>query len=203
MEGIAICHGGPKLSHLFFADDNFIFCKASLVDCDALQGILKVYEQALGQQLNRAKTSLFFNSNTPNAIQEEIKQRFGAQITKQNEKYLGLPSLVGRKKRNTFNEIKEKLRKKLACWKEKMMSKVDKEVLIKAVAQAIPTYNISCFKFPDALCDKLTSMIRNFWWGQKEEDKNSSFYWCSIMSTQNLVIEGVQWRVGNGTNICI
>ena len=106
MEGIAICRGGPKLSHLFFADDNLIFCKASLADCDALQGILKVYEQALGQQLNRAKTSLFFNSNTPNAIQEEIKQRFGAQIIKQNEKYLGLPSLVGRKKRNTFNEIK-------------------------------------------------------------------------------------------------
>ena len=71
------------------------------------------------------------------------------------------------------------------------MSKANKEVLIKAVAQAIPTYNISCFKLPDALCDKLTSMIRNIWWGQKEEDKNPSFYWCSIMSAQNLVIEGV------------
>ena len=108
MEGIAICHGGPKLSHLFFADDNLIFCKASLVDCDALQGILKVYEQALGQQLNRAKTSSFFNQNTSNDIQEEIQQRFGAQVIKQHEKYLGLPSLVGKNKRNTFNEIKEK-----------------------------------------------------------------------------------------------
>ena len=48
-------------------------------------------------------------------------------------------------------------------WKEKMLSKVGKEVLIKAVAQAIPTYTMSCFKLPDALCDELTSMIRNFW----------------------------------------
>ena len=133
MEGIVVCHSGPKLSHLFFAVDSLIFCKASLTNCDALQRILKVYEQALSQQLNRAKTSLFFSSNTPNAIQEEIKQRFGAQVIKQHDKYLGLPSLVGRKKMNTFNEIKEKFRKNLAGWKEKMLSKADKEALIKAV----------------------------------------------------------------------
>ncbi|XP_050254815.1 uncharacterized protein LOC126700646 [Quercus robur] len=114
LEGIAVCRRGPKLSHLFFADDSLIFCKASLAECDTLQQILKVYEQASGQQLNRTKTSLFFSRNTPHEIQEEIKQRFGAQVIKQHEKYLGLPSLVGKNKRSTFNEIKEKLHKKLA-----------------------------------------------------------------------------------------
>ena len=84
-------------------------------------------------------------------------------MIKQHEKYLGLPSLVGRSKRNTFNAIKEKLGKMLVGWKEKMLSKVGKEVLIKAVAQAIPIYTISCFKLPDSLCDELKSMIRNFW----------------------------------------
>ena len=43
--------------------------------------------------------------------------------------------------------------------------RVGKEVLIKAVAQAILTYTISVFKLPDSLCEDLTSMIRNFWWG--------------------------------------
>lgn len=52
----------------------------------------------------------------------------------QYEKYLGLPSLVGRDKRNSFNDIKEKLEKKLAGWKEKLLSKARKEVLIKAVS---------------------------------------------------------------------
>ena len=42
------------------------------------------------------------------------------------------------------------------------LSKAGKEVLIKAVAQAIPTYTMSCFKIPDSLCDDLTSMIKNF-----------------------------------------
>ena len=144
-----------------------IFCKASLEECDSLQRILQVYERALGQQLNRAKTSLFFSSNTNPSVQEEIKQRFSAQVIGQHEKYLGLLSLVRRKRQNTFNDIKEKLVKKLAGWKEKLLSKASNEVLIKVVAQTIPTYIMSCFKLPDTLCEELMSMIRNFWWGQK------------------------------------
>ena len=81
----------------------------------------------------------------------------------------------GTNKRNTFNDVKDKLRKKLAGWKEKLLSKAGKEVLIKAVAQARPTYTMSCFKIPDSLCDDLTSMIRNFWWGQKGEERKMSW----------------------------
>ena len=86
-------------------------------------------------------------------------------MIKHYEKYMGLPSLLGRNKKNTFNSIKDKLRKQLAGWKEKLLSKARKEVLIKAVAQAIPTYTMSVFKLSDSLCEDLTSMIRNFWWG--------------------------------------
>ena len=78
---------------------------------------------------------------------------------------------MGKNKRNTFNEIKEKLHRKLAGWKEKLLSKARKEVLIKAVAQAIPTYTMNCFRLPDSLCEELTSMIRKFWWGQQKEEK--------------------------------
>ena len=112
MEAMKICRGCPKLSHLFFADDSLICCNATLKECDELQRLLKVYEKASGQQLNYTKTSLFFSSNTSRDVQEE--NRFGAQIIKQHEKYLGLPSLIGRNKRTTFNAIKEKLGKVLA-----------------------------------------------------------------------------------------
>jgi hypothetical protein len=45
------------------------------------------------------------------------------------------------------------------------MSAAAKEVLIKAVAQALPTYIMSVFKLPPGLCDDLSSIIRKFWWG--------------------------------------
>ena len=92
-------------------------------------------------------------------------------MIKHYEKYLGLPSLVGRNKKNTFNSIKDKLRKKLAGWKGKLLSKAGKEVLIKVVAQAILTYTMSVFKLPKSLCEDLTSMIRNFWWGQRTDKR--------------------------------
>ena len=55
------------------------------------------------------------------------------------------------------------------------MSKAGKEALIKAVAQAIPTYAMNCFPIPDSLCDELTSMIRNFWWGQKQDERKMAW----------------------------
>lgn len=46
-----------------------------------------------------------------------------------------------------------------------MLSKAGKDILIKSVLQAIPTYSMSCFKFPDGVLHNITSMIREFWWG--------------------------------------
>ena len=58
---------------------------------------------------------------------------------------------------------------KLTDWKENLLSAIEKEVLIKAVAQAIPTYTMSYFKLPNNICDDLTSMIRQLWWEQRKD----------------------------------
>lgn len=49
----------------------------------------------------------------------------------------------------------------------KMLSMGGKEILMKAVAQAIPIYTISCFLLLKGLYDELEGMMRNFWWGQR------------------------------------
>ena len=85
------------------------------------------------------KISLFFSSNTPQDIEDDIKTRFGADIICQHETYLGFPSLVGKSKCNTFWQLMERLDNKLSGWKEKMLLSAGKEILIKVVAQVIPT----------------------------------------------------------------
>ena len=60
---------------------------------------------------------------------------------------------------------------KLVGWKKKLLSSARKEVLIKAVAQVVPLYMMSCFKLSNTLCDELTGMIRQFWWGQVKDEK--------------------------------
>ena len=77
--------------------------------------------------------------------------------------------MVGKNKKASFNYIKERVWKKLHGWKEKLLSQAGREILIKAVVQAIPTYTMSCFKLPLGLCSEIESLIRKFWWGQKGE----------------------------------
>ncbi|GKD48782.1 hypothetical protein Tco_1277758 [Tanacetum coccineum] len=49
-------------------------------------------------------------------------------------------------------------------WKQKLLSQSGKEVLIKAVIQAIPTYAMKCFLLPSSLLNKLTAYVRRFLW---------------------------------------
>ena len=53
----------------------------------------------------------------------------------------------------------------------KLISKAGREILIKTVAQAIPTYSMCLFKLPKAICDKINSLLANYWWGQTKGER--------------------------------
>ena len=95
----------------------------------------------------------------------------GAQIIHQHEQYLGLPLLVGRGKKKAFHRILDQVGRKVGSWKGKLLTMAGREILIKAVAQATPMYTMNCFKLSDSLCNELNSLIRNFWWGQREKER--------------------------------
>ncbi|XP_030926610.1 uncharacterized protein LOC115953217 [Quercus lobata] len=143
------------VTHLFFADDSLLFCKASTQECQILMAILDLYEAASRQKINADKSSIFFSTNTPSELKDEIMEVMGPMQDSKHNKYLGLPSIIGKSKKEVFAEIKEKVAKKLSGWKEKMLSIGGKEILIKAVAQAIPTYAMSFFSYPKGFVMKL------------------------------------------------
>ena len=68
LTGVATCPRGPKISHLFFADNSLIFCRVTIEECSTLEEILEIYENSSGQQLNHEKTALFFSHNAPQDI---------------------------------------------------------------------------------------------------------------------------------------
>ena len=88
-----------------------------------------------------------------------------------HSKYLGLPTFMGRSKRQVFNFVQEWVWKKLKGWKETMLSQTEKEVLIKSIAQAIPIYIMGCFLLPQGLYDHIESLISRFWWGRKNGER--------------------------------
>jgi hypothetical protein len=54
---------------------------------------------------------------------------------------------------------------------------VGKEILIKAVAQAIPTYAMSCFNLTKSFHEDLSSIVIWYWWGQ--QDKTNKIHWLN------------------------
>ena len=171
IQGISLCRRGPKITHLFFADDSLLFSKVTPQACEKIQDILAQYEKASGQQVNRDKTTIYFSKGTLGATQNVIKGALEVPIIRHYEKYLGLPSLVGRNRSESFSQIKERVWQKLKGWKEKLLSQAGREILIKAVAQAIPPYSMSCFRLLAKLCNDLEAMVRRFWWSNNSEQR--------------------------------
>ena len=109
IHGFSICRRGLKLTHLFFVDDCLLFCRSTLVKCDKIKELLAAYEVASGQMVNKDKATLFFSRNTNDATQEAIKVSLGLLAIQHYEKYLGLPSFIGREKKACSAQIKERI----------------------------------------------------------------------------------------------
>ena len=132
--GIRCSRGGPLISHMFFADDSIIFSRASR-DCSlSIREILHVYACGSVQEINLQKSKVTFSTNVVDDTKVELFDLLGIEECLQQDKYLGLPTLVGRNKRIVFNDIMERVWKKLRSWKDNYFSFGGKEILIRAVA---------------------------------------------------------------------
>ena len=74
-----------------------------MIDLDAIQRILSLYEQASRKKLNREKTSVFFSKSTPEGRKLEILNLLGVSEVREYGKYLGLPAVVGKNKKANLN----------------------------------------------------------------------------------------------------
>ena len=177
IHGVSICRSAPRISHLLFADDSLVFCQANREEVKVVKEMLQLYATTSGQCINLEKSSIYFSTNMGVDHKEWITNCLGVKEVDKFETYLGLPTLIGRSKYQTFSFQKDRVWKKLQGWKGTMLSRAGKEVLIKAVAQSILTYTMSVFQLPVKLCDELNSMCANFWWGQVGNERK--IHWKS------------------------
>ncbi|XP_057451835.1 uncharacterized protein LOC130743612 [Lotus japonicus] len=156
LHGIKIARSAPEnsLKSRVITDDSVIFARATTQEALTIKVILASYEQASGQVINLDKSMLSCSRNVPENRFHELKQLLNVKAVECYDKYLGLPTIIGKSKTQIFSFVKDRVWKKLKGWKEKSLSRAGREVLVKAVDQSIPSYVMSCFLLPDGI-----------WWG--------------------------------------
>ncbi|GLT56437.1 hypothetical protein SLA2020_294760 [Shorea laevis] len=165
LHGARICRQAPTISHLFFADDSFLFLRAIETEAKTLLSILKDYELASGQVVNMQKSSITFSSNVQQMSRSRILEILGMKELEQAGKYLGFPTHVGRARTAAFSNLKGSFWMRINEWREQPLSRAGREVLIKSILQSLPTYIMGLFCLPLTLCAELEKIMNKYWWG--------------------------------------
>lgn len=177
MSGAQLSRNGPTLSHLMFADDTMIVSKANEANAYEVKRILHSYSMASGQCINVTKSEVLFSKAVANRDRQRISSILEMPIPSSPIKYLGLPGNWQGSRTQALTWLKDRIWQRIQGWKEHFLSPAGKEVLIKAVIQAIPSYVMSVFIIPKAFCDRISGMIARFWW--RSAGKERGLHWVS------------------------
>jgi len=79
--------------------------------------------------------------------------------------YLGFPLVKGRVSRNVYNDVVDKVSKRLATWKGNILNKAGRACLVKSVTTTIRVYTMQLHYLPTHVCNRLDKMARSFLWG--------------------------------------
>ncbi|XP_060972000.1 uncharacterized protein LOC115703869 [Cannabis sativa] len=178
LHGCKVANGAPRVSHMLFADDSYLYCKATEMEARRIQEVLSKFELASGQKVNFSKSSIFYSANTLDTMKVRVNALLGMTTAIEGSLYLGLPSSMGRNKSAALGFLKNKVKNRLSGYGTKFLSRAGKEILIKTVAQALPSYAMSVFLIPQEVTRDIEGLMSKFWW-QSSNNSPKGIHWMS------------------------
>lgn len=177
-QGISLASTAPALTHLFFADDAIIFAKDTTADISQLITILNTFTEASRQMINTAKSGIICGARVSDDLRSRLSTITAILIWNNPRKYLGIPADWGRSKIQGLSWVKERVLARMEGWNGSLLNQAGKEVLIKSVVQAIPSYVMSILALPKTFCADLSATVARFWWARN--GRNRGIHWKNI-----------------------
>lgn len=86
---------------------------------------------------------------------------------------------------SNWQQTIEKIARKLANWSFRTLNFVGRAVLVKAVLQSIPMYQLSAMAAPKGACAKMVEIFKKFiWGGLKDQRKWSLISWKDLVKSK-------------------
>ncbi|XP_019184368.1 PREDICTED: uncharacterized protein LOC109179318 [Ipomoea nil] len=138
--------------------------QAKAEEATEVKRCLSIYENLSGQAVNYHKSNICYSRNTSDEDRQIVAQILGVAHAPNYGKYLGLPSFIGRHKKAVFAYVEDKIRQRIGSWNKKLLSQAGKEILLKTVAQSMPTFSMSVFLLPVSVCTTIEMTMNRYWW---------------------------------------
>lgn len=180
-KSIRLSRKWTPLTHLFFADDLLLFAEASPDQAKSISAVLDEFCCSSGEKVNQQKTTLYFSSNVSTGVARKIGKTLDFTITNNLGRYLGMPLLNSRVTKNTYQEIVDKVEKRLPAWSASHLSLAGRITLAQSVLQAIPIYAMQTTNLPISVKSKIDLACKCFLWsGNAKGRKLSQIIWSTV-----------------------
>nr|XP_009761660.1 PREDICTED: uncharacterized protein LOC104213812 [Nicotiana sylvestris]XP_016481531.1 PREDICTED: uncharacterized protein LOC107802523 [Nicotiana tabacum] len=152
-----------NINYLSYADDTIIFCFSHYGAVQLTMNVLKEYEAASGQNINKEKSSFYMHEGVPANEANTVYLITEFQRNPFPFTYLGCPISYSRRKKDFYKGILFKFQERLSSWKGKLFSIGGRAVLVAHVLESMPIHLLSTVNLPVYVINQLHKMFARFY----------------------------------------
>ncbi|GKB05965.1 RNA-directed DNA polymerase, eukaryota [Tanacetum coccineum] len=177
--------GLVNLSHMFYADDAVFVGEWSESNISMLVNVLDCFHRVSGLKINMSKSKIM-GVHVDDGKVSRAANKLGCLVLKPPFLYLG--SYVGGDmyRLQAWNDIVDRVRRRLSNWKLKMLSIGGRLTLVKSVLGSMPIFHMSMFKVPSGILRILESIRCHFFNGHDMSSKKVSWVqWNKVLAPKD------------------
>ncbi|GLU15242.1 hypothetical protein SLE2022_317490 [Rubroshorea leprosula] len=152
-----------QLTHLIFADDIMLFCKADEESTVLMMQKFEEFARVSGLEVNRMKSQVFF-SGVREGQKVALIQKLGFAEGQLLVRYLGLPLISKKLSPGACQPIIDKIHQRIGSWATKFLSYAGRVQLVNSVLFHIEVFWSGALLIPKKVLKLIDATCRNFIW---------------------------------------